>query len=565
MLAALSIRDIVLIDQLEIGFEPGLCVLTGETGAGKSILLDALGLTLGGPADAGLVRPGADKGVVTAVFEPMGDHPVNGLLRQNELAVEEQLLLRRVQGADGRTRAFINDQPVSVGLLRNVGNALVEIEGQHAERGLLDLSTHRVLLDAFGELRHELEAVRFAYAQWHGAQQALVEFEQAFETARRDAGFLRHAVEELTALDPQEGEESALAERRHLMMNAEKIGAALGQALAGIDGGEEAGDGLELRLSRALRHLETAGKQAQGHVDPAIAALDRALVEAMEARGAISDALESLTFEPTELSQVDDRLFALKGAARKHDVVPDVLPALKVQLEQRLADFDESDDRLRELRAALVASEKTYGKAAKILSKKRVAAAREFDSRVCAELAPLKLDKATFETRVTQKEAPSPDGQDEVSFRVSTNPGSPMGPLIKIASGGELSRFLLALKVVLAARGSAPTLIFDEVDQGIGGAVADAVGERLARLAETAQVIVVTHSPQVAARANHHWRIAKHAARPGEAVDSDALNVTQVENLDAPGRREEIARMLAGAQVTKEARAAADKLLQAHP
>jgi DNA repair protein RecN (Recombination protein N) len=559
MLAALSIRDIVLIDRLDLTLERGLCALTGETGAGKSILLDALGLAIGSRADAGLVGLGAEQGSVTAVFDVDGAHPARAILGENGLDAGGDLILRRVQSRDGRTRAFINDQPVSVGLLRQVGDTLVEIHGQHDERGLLDASGHRALLDLFGGLGGKAAEVR---ALWAAAAQARADrdaHEALLARAKAEQDYLRHVVAELDELAPEPGEETALAEARTLMMHSEKIAADLSEAQDALS----SDSGLEVRLNLALRRLTRAAGQAGGRLDQAIAALDRTLVEAGEARDEIERAMRALEFDPAELERAETRLFALRAAARKHNVMVDDLAVLADRLRGELADIEGGEAKLSKLRVAADEAWMRYMAAARTLSAARQKAAVKLDQEVARELKPLKLDKAAFRTSVEalDEELAGPDGLDRVSFLISTNPGAALGPLIRIASGGELSRFVLALKVALASQGSAPTLIFDEVDSGVGGAVAEAVGLRLADLARSAQVLVVTHSPQVAARAEHHLRISKG----GEAKSRSARLATRVEALDAAMRREEIARMLAGATVTDEARAAADRLIGGRP
>ncbi|MCF8469470.1 MAG: DNA repair protein RecN [Parvibaculum sp.] len=556
MLAALSIRDIVLIDRLELALDRGLCTLTGETGAGKSILLDALGLAIGARADAGLVRQGADSGSVSAVFDVPGGHEARLLLEENGIEAEGDLILRRVQTRDGRSRAFVNDQPVSIGLLRQLGDALVEIHGQHDERGLLDASGHRAILDAFGGLEAKVAEMRRLWAASSEAREALGAHEAALARAKAEQDYLTHVVAELDNLAPQPGEETALAEERTLMMHAEKIPAELSEAEEALSGD----GGLDARLNLALRRLSRVAEQAGGRLDGAIAALERTLVEAAEAHDQVAQAMASLEFDPQRLEHSETRLFALRAAARKHNVTVDSLAALAENLRGQLAGIEGGEAKLAALRKVADEAASAYLAHARALSQARIKAAAKLDQEVKKELKPLKLDKASFKTDVDvlPEEQGGPDGIDRVSFLVSTNPGAPLGGLIKIASGGELSRFVLALKVALASRGSAPTLIFDEVDSGVGGAVAEAVGLRLAELSNAAQVIVVTHSPQVAARARHHFRISKGGAKSAKIA-------TSVETLDAPQRREEIARMLAGATVTDEARAAADRLIGGYP
>lgn len=557
MLAALSIRDIVLIEKLELALDGGLCTLTGETGAGKSILLDALGLAIGARADAGLVRQGAEQGSVSAVFDLPTSHPARAILSENGFEADGDIILRRVQTKDGRSRAFINDQPVSIGLLRQVGDMLVEVHGQHDERGLLDASGHRAMLDAFGGFEKQVADLRALWNAASAAREALAAHEALLARAKAEQDYLTHVVGELDELQPQPGEETTLAEERTLMMHSEKIAGDLAEAEEALSGD----GGLDARLTVALRRLARAAEQAGGRLDTAIAALDRTLTEAAEARDQIAQAMRALEFDPGRLEQAETRLFALRAAARKHNVQVDDLAALADKLRGELQEIEGGEARLTVLKKAAAEAEARYGAAARALSVERARAAAKLDKEVMKELKPLKLDKASFKTNidVLPESHGGPEGIDRVSFLVSTNPGAPFGPIIKIASGGELSRFVLALKVALASRGSAPTLIFDEVDSGVGGAVAEAVGLRLAELARAVQVIVVTHSPQVAARAQHHFRISKGGEAKAQKI------ATRVETLDAPARREEIARMLAGALVTDEARAAADRLIGGHP
>ncbi|MDO8288867.1 MAG: DNA repair protein RecN [Parvibaculum sp.] len=557
MLATLSIRDIVLIDRLELALAPHLCALTGETGAGKSILLDALGLAIGGRGDAGLVSQSAEQGSVTAVFDVAANHPARTVLSENGLDSEGDLILRRVQSKDGRTRAFVNDQPVSIGLLRQLGDLLVEIHGQHDERGLLDASGHRTLLDLFGGLEGQAGTVRKLWAEVAQARDALATHQAMLARAQAEQDYLRHVTSELDELAPEEGEETKLAEARILMMHSEKIAADLIEAQDALS----SNNGLEARLATAMRRMARAAEQVGGRLDAAIAALDRTLVEAADARDELERATRSLEFDPQSLEKAETRLFALRAAARKHNVPVDQLAALAEKYRGQLADIEGGELKLEKLKAAADAARSAFLAAAEDLSKRRQKAAAKLDQHVMAELKPLKLDKATFKTAIERVEPDNagPDGLDRVSFLISTNPGAPLGALIKIASGGELSRFVLALKVALASQGSAPTLIFDEVDSGVGGAVAEAVGLRLAELSKSAQILVVTHSPQVAARAQYHLRISK-----SELKAKGARVATRVDSLDATERREEIARMLAGATVTDEARAAAAKLIGSH-
>ncbi len=554
MLVQLAIRDIVLIDKLELNFREGLRVLTGETGAGKSILLDAFTLALGGRGDGRLVRQGEAQGQVTAVFDVPADHPARALAAAAEIDTEGDLILRRVQVADGRTRAFVNDQPVGVQVLRAIGTALVEIHGQHDDRALSDSTTHRAILDAFGGLSARQAAVADSARRVRQARTALNEHRARVEAARKEVDFLRHAVEELAALDPKPGEETELAERRTLMQQGEKVARELNEALDAV-----AGQGSPTaHLSAALRKLERRAAQAPGLVEPSINALDNALVALDEARTSLEDALQAAEFDPRELERVEERLFGLRAAARKYNVAVDDLAALRERYEGDVAVIDAGEEALGKLEADLASADAAYLEKAEALSKGRRKAAAALDKAVQAELPPLKLERARFITEIaTDPEARDPAGLDRVEFWAQTNPGTRPGPMMKVASGGELSRFMLALKVVLADKGSAPTLIFDEIDTGVGGAVADAIGARLARLSARVQTVAVTHAPQVAARASTHFLIAKEAVKGSDRV------ATRVKPLAAVPRQEEIARMLAGATVTEEARAAAARLLQA--
>ncbi|KRE04509.1 DNA repair protein RecN [Bosea sp. Root670] len=555
MLAQLSIRDIVLIDRLDLGFHEGLSVLTGETGAGKSILLDGFALALGGRGDGSLVRHGEAQGQVSAVFDLPMTHPARKLAQAQEIDTDGDLILRRVQYADGRTRAFINDQPVSVQILRMVGTAIVEIHGQHDDRALTDPAQHRTILDGFGALEAQAEAVAGASEALKRARQALQSQRLRVEAARKEADFLRHAVEELGKLAPQAGEEEALAASRQAMMQAEKVARDLNEAYEAVGGQSSAVP----TLAAVLRRLERRASQAPELVDPSIAALNTAIVALEEAGEALAAATRAAEYDPREQERTEERLFALRAAGRKYDVPVDGLSILAATMASDLAALDESETSLSRLEAELTEAEAAFVGQAQALSEARQAAAARLDTAVKAELPPLKLERARFITRIeSDANARGPEGFDKVEFWVETNPGTRPGPMMKVASGGELSRFMLALKVVLAERGSAPTLVFDEIDTGVGGAVADAIGERLARLAGQVQVISVTHAPQVAAKAGQHFLIAK-SAEEGEA----SRTVTRVTALEDQARREEIARMLAGASITEEARAAAGRLLQA--
>lgn len=559
MLARLSIRDIVLIERLDIEFATGLAVLTGETGAGKSILLDAFALALGGRGDAGLVRHGAEQGQVTAVFDIPKNHPATKILAENGLddasfAESCEMILRRVQLADGRTRAFINDQAISVQTLKAVGAALVEIHGQHDERALVDAATHRRLLDAFAGLEKDVGAVE---ALWEARRTANIELEEhraGMERAAREADYLRHASDELKQLAPKDGEETSLASRRTTMMQGEKIASDLREAQEVVGGHNSP----VAALSAAVRRLERRGVNSPALVEPAVKAIDIAINALEEADQHLQAALAATDFDPAELERIEERLFALRAASRKYSTPVDGLAALAARYAADVVLIDAGASRLKKLEQAAIEADARYAAAAKKLSAARQKSAEKLNKAVNTELAPLKLERAKFMTQVaTDEAAPGPQGFDRVEFWVQTNPGTKPGPMMKVASGGELSRFLLALKVVLSDRGSAPTLVFDEIDTGVGGAVADAIGGRLARLAGKVQVMAVTHAPQVAARADQHLLISKDALDKGKRV------ATRVNALAADHRREEIARMLAGAEITAEARAAADRLLKA--
>ena len=550
MLTLIDIRNIVLIEALALEFPAGLSTLTGETGAGKSILLDALGLALGARGDAGLVRAGQDQARVTAEFHVGADHPARAMLAENAIDADGPVILRRQIKADGGGRAFINDQPVSVQLLRDVGGTLVEIHGQSDDRGLLAARGHRALLDQYGGLGADLAAARSAWARWQAAVVAEAEAAARLEADQRDREWLEHAIAEIGALAAAPGEEEELAEARAAMQK----GARLADDLGTIAGLMADGSG---PLAQAARRLDRIAGEHPLLAD-ALASLDRALVEAGEAETRLAAAVQALDADPARLDATEKRLFELRAMARKHRVACDDLPALLAQLQARAAALVAGEGGLAALAAETAAARAAWVAAADALAAGRAAAAVRLDAAVAAELAPLKLDAARFRTVVAPlPEAQwGPDGRDRVEFEIATNPGAPFAPLIKIASGGELSRFILALKVALAQTGSAGTLIFDEIDRGVGGAVASAIGERLARLAGTAQVLCVTHSPQVAARAGAQWRIAK--------AQADGHTRTDVVPLDAAERREEIARMLSGADVTDEARAQAARLLEGH-
>lgn len=558
MLRTLTIHDIVLIDRLELSFAPGLSVLTGETGAGKSILLDALGLALGSRAERELVRRGAERGLVSAIFDIPPRHAAWDFIDEQglDLGEREQLILRRTLEADGRSRAFLNDIPVGVGLLREVGERLVEIHGQHDDRLLLDAAGHRRLLDAFGDHGPRERDAAAAHGRWRAAADDLTAEQARLAAAGAEEDYLRHAFAELQALAPQAGEEDGLLARRTLLQQGERIRQSLAEIARdlGRDGGADAA------LRAALRRLERLPDSAAPLIAPIIAPLERAAVEAAEAVAQLADALASLGADPLELERLDERLHALRAAARKHHCRVDQLAGVRDGFAASLDALSHGAGRIQELQATEKRCRAEFEEAVAALRQARHAAAKTLAAAVNKELSPLKLDKARFQCRIDDlpPDEWTADGGERVTFEVATNPGAPFGPLMKIASGGEQSRFILALKVVLAARGSAPTLVFDEVDKGVGGAVASAVGERLARLARASQVLVVTHSPQVAALGQHHWRIVKTVRK----VKGATTALTEVTALDKPTRQEEIARMLAGAEVTDEARAAAARLLE---
>lgn len=548
MLRSLDIRDMLLIDRQELGFAPGLNVLTGETGAGKSILLDCLGFVLGWRGRADLTRQGAAQGEVSAEFSLPADHPAHAILAEAGLPAPEEgaLILRRVVTADGRKTGYVNDRRASGEVLRALSEVLVELHGQHDDRGLLNPRSHLALLDAFAGL--DPAPLRAAWAARRQAAQAVAAAEARLAEARAEEDFLRHAVAELDKLAPEPGEEAALDSSRRRMQAGTRIGEDIARAAQALGS-----DGAEGILVDAARWLEGAAAAADGRLDAPLDALSRALAELGEASDGVNAVLEAMRFDPMELERVEERLFAIRALARKHDVLADDLAALAEEFRTRLAGIDAGEAGLAALRAAAEEAEAAFTAEAARASETRREAAGRLDAAMAGELAPLKMERALFETRVAPAE-PGPEGSDAVMFTVATNPGAPAGPLDRIASGGELSRFLLALKVCLARGSSTLTLIFDEIDRGVGGATADAVGRRLARLAETAQVLVVTHSPQVAARGNAHFRVAKSV--------SDGMTTSTVTPLDPAARVEELARMLAGETVTPEARAAAEILMR---
>lgn len=552
MLTALSIRNVVLIERLDLTFEAGLCVLTGETGAGKSILLDALGLALGARAETSLLRQGSDSASVSASFEVPPNHPANRMIEELGIEAEDTLMLRRTLSRAGRTRAFINDQSASVGSLKQIGESLIEIQGQFEQHGLLDHTTHLSLLDMFGKLQGKAATVRDAYRSWRDAEAALAKAAAEAELARRDEDYLRHALEELDALDPQEGEDAELAETRRFLMQAEHIVDAIAAARSEFDAKKPVSESLR----SALRKLERLSETAGGRLDAAITALDRALAEVEAASSVLSEAARSIDTDDARLNHIEERLFALREIGRKHRVDVEALPQLRQRFGDRLALIDHQTGTLAKLEETVRTARATYLQESEALSQSRAKTAKAFDKAVNKELPPLKLEKAVFATALDRlAEADwNESGLDRARFMVATNPGEAAGPIGRIASGGELSRFMLALKLVLISSGEQPSLIFDEVDSGVGGATAHAIGQRLWRLADRTQLLVVTHSPQVAARGSDHLLVQK--AGSGNRV------ITDVKRLGGDSRLEEVARMLSGAEITAEARAAAGRLIE---
>jgi DNA repair protein RecN (Recombination protein N) len=547
MLRSLEIRDMLIIDRLELAFQPGLNVLTGETGAGKSILLDALGFVLGWRGRAELVRQGAGQGEVGATFDLAPGHAARAVLDEAGIPAADELILRRVNWPDGRKQAWVNDRRVSGEVLRALSDTLVELHGQHDDRGLLNPRGHRDVLDAFAGAAPALAATRAAWRALAEARRRQEAARAALAEAEREEDFLRHAVAELDRLAPEPGEDAALDARRREMQGAARITEDIARAAAAL--GPEGAEG---PMTDALRWLEGAAGRAGGRLEAPLAALARALSELADAAGGVEDCLAALDFDPLELERLEERLFAIRALARKHGVAPDDLGALAAELRQRLAALERGAADLEALAAEVARAEAAHEAAAAALSAVRRAAAARLDAAMAAELAPLKLERAIFATGIAPAE-PGPEGSDSVTFSVAPNPGAPAGPLNRIASGGELSRFLLALKVCLTAGTPGLTMIFDEIDRGVGGATADAVGRRLAALAEGAQVLVVTHSPQVAALGRHHWRVEKRVAA--------GATTSAVTALDPAARVDEIARMLAGDTITPAARAAARALL----
>ncbi len=553
MLARISIRDVVLIEQLDLEFSAGFTILTGETGAGKSILLDALSLALGARGDGGLVRHGQAQGQVTAVFELPPGHAAHALLEGQDIDISDELILRRVQLADGRTRAYVNDQNVSAQALRSLASALVEIHGQHDERALTDPATHRALVDAYGGLDAPVIAVQTGFAALREAEAALEAERARVAAAEAEAEFARHAHEELSGLAVQPGEEEALAARRQAMMQGEKVAADIREARHHLTGDASI---LPVLLS-VSRRLQRRMPQAPALIEPSVKALDEAIEALDGATRAVEAAMEACEFDPHELERCEERLFSLRATSRKYAAPIETLPALAQRYADDLAALAAGRSEVARLQVRAADAKAAYAAAASALSSARKKRARALERAIAAELPPLKLDRAEFGVDLKRDDGlVSATGYDRAEFLVRTNPGSRLGPLMKVASGGELARFLLAIKVCLAEQGTAPTLVFDEIDTGVGGAVADAMGQRLARLSARAQVLAVTHAPQVAARAQNHYRIVKSAPGKGERV------VTSVARLGPNERREEIARMLAGAEITREARAAAVSLIE---
>jgi len=547
MLRTLDIRDMLIIDRLELTFRPGLNVLTGETGAGKSILLDSLGFVLGWRGRAELVRQGAAQGEVVAVFDLPADHGARVVLDEAGIPSGDELILRRINTAEGRKTAWVNDRRCSGDVLRALSGTLVELHGQHDDRGLLNPRGHRLLLDTFAGLGDQCRATRTAWKHVAAATHALAQTQAALDAMRAEEDFLRHAVSELDTLDPIAGEDGQLDAERRRMQGAERIRDDVARALALLGG-----DGAEGAMGDAQRWLDGVIDQSEGLLEPALAALNRAMIELGEAQSSVTQSLEALHFNTSDLENTEERLFAIRALARKHDVAPDDLGEFAQTLRSRLAALESGDADLVERQRDLTRAEARYFTAANDLSTARQKAATRLDRAVTDELAPLKMERAVFETLLSRAE-PGPDGVDTVAFTVATNPGAPAGPLNKIASGGELSRFMLALKVCLTGKDSGLTLIFDEIDRGVGGATADAVGRRLADLAAGGQVLVVTHSPQVAAQGAHHWRVQKQVVA--------GATLSTVVALPEAERVSEIARMLAGDTITPAAREAARALL----
>lgn len=549
MLRSLEIRDLLIIEKLSLDFQSGLTVLTGETGAGKSILLDALGFVLGWRGRAELVRAGAEQGEVVAVFDLGPEHPARAILQEAGFTEMDELILRRINTADGRKTAWVNDRRSSGELLRQLSDTLVELHGQHDDRGLLSARGHRKLLDDFDSLEGDLHKMREAWKRLQAEQKTLAETQKKLDEMRKEEEYLRHTIAELDALDPQVGEDQALDEKRRLMQAAERIREDIVRAAEAIGP-----QGAEALLGDAARWLDGAAESSQGQLDDPLAALNQAMNEVARAQQGVEACLSALQFDPSELENAEERLFAIRALARKHNKLPDELGEFSEAVRAQVAQLDGGDSDLLVRTKAVAEAQAAYDALALELTTKRKAAATRLDKAMAKELAPLKMENARFQTDLSATEA-GPEGRDAVAFTVATNPGAPAGPINKIASGGELSRFLLALKVCLTRDSAGVTMIFDEIDRGVGGATADAVGRRLASLAEGAQVLVVTHSPQVAARGANHWQVAKSVHKG--VTTSNVVHLAQDQRLD------EVARMLAGDTITSEARAAAQALLDA--
>ena len=548
MLKALDIRNMLIIDRLEVCFQPGLNVLTGETGAGKSILLDALGFVLGWRGRAELVRQGAEQGEVVAVFDLSAQHPVHAILADIGVPSGEELILRRINSKEGRKTAWVNDRRCSGEVLRTLSEHLVELHGQHDDRGLLNARGHRALLDEYGDHHRLLQATKVAFLACTQARSGLEKAMAEATLIREEEEFLRHALKELEGLAAVPGEEAELDTKRRMMQASERIQGDVKRAYSVLTK-----DGAEGQITDAVQWLNGAAEGADGRLDSALTGLSRTLTELDGAVQQIEGCLDEMAFNPSELEDTEERLFAIRGLARKHQVSPDAVPQLAQDLRIKLDRLDQSEAALTDLRAAMRVAELAYDTEAQRLTAARKTAALALDQAVMAELAPLKMDRAVFTTGVSAAATDGTQGRDVVAFEVATNPGAPSGPLAKIASGGELSRFLLALKVCLSEAEGGRTIIFDEIDRGVGGATADAVGRRLSGLAQHGQVLVVTHSPQVAALGQHHWRVEKHVVQD--------VTTSTVVPLDDAARIDEIARMLSGDTITDEARAAARALL----
>lgn len=552
MLQSLHISNVVLIESLYLDFNNGLCALTGETGAGKSILLDSLGLAMGARSEARLVRKGTEKATVTATFDLAKNSAIHKILTEQELESDVQTIIRRVVKSDGKSKAWINDQPISIGLLKDIGAYLVEYHGQFETHGLRDPDRHGAMLDSYAGLTHETVDLKTFWKTWRKAERILKEAERQAEEAKEEEDYLRACLEDLDKLAPELGEEDTLSELRQRLKNKEEIVHALNSAQKSLTSDK----GADNAIVQTTRTLDRAQDKIGSVVEQMMEQLDVALENIRDVTHIIDGLMAD--FQDEEISQdvLDDRLYALRSEARKHHCLVDDLPKKRDEIAQSLSLIDHQGDHLSALNKDVQDAKKSFVSQATIIREKRLAAAEKMDALIMKELIPLKLEKAKFVTnvRLLEEHEWSADGTDNIQFLVATNPGADPAPLGKIASGGEMARFMLALKVVLAEVGDAGTLVFDEVDAGIGGATADAVGDRLARLANHKQILVVTHSPQVAAKASSHWIVAKGG---DTQITTNVIPLT-----DKNARQEEIARMLAGAEITSEARAAADKLLE---